>query len=227
VGHPSSNDDEKRIVTPDKRLTALRAALREARQASSSTPDAVPDSGADPARRRAFARERTRGEAIEFVQDIALTGTLIQNALDYDRCPIAPANAEHALLGVIERTEGSLAFSDLARALHISRQRAREIAIAAARRGTVELSPALYDRRLILVSLTVRGKQSLSLVRQRESGWVARLLNGLHPREMRAVAHVLQVIRRRLRRDEQERLEAAKARSSAPRHTDSRHSPSR
>ena len=180
VAPSSSGDDERPIVAPDKRLNALRTALREASSRS------APDSEADTASRRALARERTRIEAIEFVHGIALTGALIQNALDYDGSPIAPANAEHALLSVIERTEGCLAFSDLARALHVSRQRAREIAITAARKGTVELSPAPY------------------------------------PREMRAVAHVLQVIRRRLRRDEQERLDAAKAQSAAPRHSPSR-----
>ena len=40
----------------------------------------------------------------------------------------------------------------------------------------------------------------------RERLWAGQILNGLPTRDMRLVAHVLRVIRRRLRRDEQERL---------------------
>ncbi len=219
----------------DARGKALRAALRAALGRSSSGADgthAVPstntsadgahavsrtDSPADGAHavplssraadrtRRERSRQAWRRETTEFVRSIASTGALIAGARDWDGTPIMPMDAQHALLSAVERTEGCPTFSDLARALGISRQGARECAVAAARAGTVELLPDPYDRRTVQVVLTPLGRRQLGSVREREQAWVAKVLNGLGVREMHVVDHVLRVIRRRIRRDEQER----------------------
>lgn len=151
-------------------------------------------------------------EATAFVRDIVATSARIERASAPDGELVVRTDAQFALLATLERLEGCPAFADLGRAVGISRQAARELAIIAARAGTVELLPNAADRRIVQIVLTPHGRRILAEAGSRERLWAAGLLNGLATREMRLVVHVLGVIRQRLRRDEQERLHAGAAR---------------
>jgi DNA-binding MarR family transcriptional regulator len=150
-------------------------------------------------------------EATAFVRDIVATSARIERASAPDGELVVRTDAQFALLATLERLEGCPALADLGRAVGISRQAARELAIAAARAGTVELLPNAADRRIVQIVLTPLGRRILAEAGSRERPWAARLLTGLATREMRLVAHVLRVLRRRLRREEQERLHAGAA----------------
>jgi len=180
----------------DPSSAALRAALRDSYLLRDS-----------PVRPRARRTVRTwLLEATTFVRDIVATSTLIERARTPDGKPVVRTDAQFALLATLERLEGCPAFADLGRAARISRQAARALAIDAARAGVVELVPNAADRRIVQVVVTPLGRKILAEAGSRERLWAAQLLNGLPTREMRLVAHVLGVIRQRLRRDEQERL---------------------
>jgi DNA-binding MarR family transcriptional regulator len=103
-------------------------------------------------------------------------------------------------LRTIERCGGAPTFSDLGRALKISRQAARELAVKATRAGVVELFTPPDDRRALQVALTPAGRRELERQRMLPFGWLFTLLNGLDEEAMRETHHVLEVIRRRLER---------------------------
>jgi hypothetical protein len=71
-------------------------------------------------------------EAAAFVCDIAATATLIERAREHDGATVVRTDAEFVLLTTLERLEGCPSFADLGRALHISRQGAREVATGGA-----------------------------------------------------------------------------------------------
>lgn len=74
-----------------------------------------------------------------------------------------------------------------------------------ARDGDVEVLPNPDDRRILQVFLIARGRSALARARQRRSSWLAELLLGLARHELRAIIHVIRVIRHRLLRDERNR----------------------
>ena len=76
--------------------------------------------------------------------------------------------------------------------------------LTAERAGYVELFTDHVDRRSIQVALTPLGRREVQRRRLPPSDWTFTLLNGLQPEPMRTTAHVLGVIRERLRRYEEE-----------------------
>jgi hypothetical protein len=75
----------------------------------------------------------------------------------------------------------------------------------------------ITGRRGVQILLTPRGRRGLAAEVSREAAAVIRLLNGLDTREMRRVANVLRVIRRRLQCDEHERRSALEGGRQTPR----------
>ena len=132
----------------------------------------------------------------------------LKKARAFDGSPALHLGPGSRLLRTIERCGGAPTFSDLARALGISRQTAREQALETARANLVELFQAPDDRRAWQVALTPAGRRCLEQQRMPEFSWVFSLLNGLEAAEMRRTGHVLRVIRLRLERYDKERRRA-------------------
>lgn len=172
-----------------------------------------PDRPKRPARPRHLLRD-FEVEATAFLHEILLVAERLREARSFDGEPALHLGSRSRLLRVIERCGGAPTFSDIARLLKISRQAAREQALATAKAGLVELFPAPDDRRVWQVAITPAGRRALERQRMPEFAWLFTLLNGLEPAEMRSTQHVLHVIRLRLERYEKERRRSA-ARAAA------------
>ena len=155
-------------------------------------------------------------EGARFLYSIVDTGDCLRAARDFSREPALRLDRRSELLAAIDKTGGCPSFSDVGRALRVTRQSARQIILAAEGAGHVELFPDPYDRRSFQVGLTPSGRRELARRRLPASDWAFMLLNGLEPRSMRTTAEVLGVIRERLRRYEKElELDAAASRAAA------------
>jgi len=204
----SACDDAKSACDDAKRARddALRAALREAGLLSDgdsgSDSRSASASDAKNRERRRYLGKVWRQEAVEFVRAIAATAALIEQARDLGGELVLRTDVQFTVLSALERIRGYPSISELARTLRVSKQAARQNVIAAMRAGSVELLRDTYDRRSIQIALTATARRELAAARSRELAWVVRLLNGLDAREMRLVAHVLRIIRRRIQRDQ-------------------------
>jgi DNA-binding MarR family transcriptional regulator len=190
-------------TTPTTREERLQAALHEA--TGGVTAAAAKERAANSERRRYLGRA-WRAEALEFVNGITKTAELIERARAPNGELVFRRDPQFALLLALERLGGYPSISEIARALHMSRQAAGRIVAAAAQAAKLELLPDPYDRRSIQVALTPVGQRELAAMHARELTCITELLNGLGTRDMRLVEHVLRVIRRRLQRNE--RLDA-------------------
>jgi DNA-binding MarR family transcriptional regulator len=123
--------------------------------------------------------------------------------------------ARWRLLRAVERCGGAPTFAELARALKVSRQGARENAIKAAEAGVIELFPHPDDRRTLQVALTPAGRKALETQRTPQFSWLFTLLNGLEPEAMQATHHVVRVLRLRLERYADEIRRARRPASAA------------
>jgi DNA-binding MarR family transcriptional regulator len=160
-------------------------------------------------RRRLFAAYHV--EATAFLHEIVNAADALREARAFDGEPALHFDRQAQVLRAIERCGGAPTFSDLGRLLRVSRQAARELAIAAERRGVVELFTSPDDRRALQVSLSPRGRRVLDAQRMPEFAWIFTLLGGLEPAAMRATSRVLRVIRQRLERDAAESRQAGRA----------------
>ena len=159
-------------------------------------------------RERGHLFREFRVEATAFLHEIVMAADSLKEARAFDGSPALHLGPGSRLLRAIERCGGAPTFSDLARALGISRQTAREQALETARANLVELFQAPDDRRAWQVALTPAGRRCLEQQRMPEFSWVFTLLNGLEAAEMRRTGHVLRVIRLRLERYDKERRRA-------------------
>lgn len=157
-------------------------------------------------RRRLFAAYHV--EATAFLHEIVNAADGLRDARAFDGSPAMHFDRQADVLRAIERCGGAPTFSDLGRLLRVSRQAARELALAAERRGLVELFTNPDDRRAIQVALAPRGRRELEAQRMPEFAWVFTLLGGLEPAAMRSTSRVLRVIRQRLQRDAAEQRHA-------------------
>jgi DNA-binding MarR family transcriptional regulator len=148
--------------------------------------------------------QQWRREATIFVHEIMATARRISCARDFGGQPVIRTDAHWLLLCALERAQGCLSIADVGRALRVSRQAAHELVSRMARTGQVEFLAHPSDRRIVHIELTPLGKSALAASHAREAKWVLSLLNGLEPRDMRATAHVLYVIRQRLIRNERQ-----------------------
>jgi DNA-binding MarR family transcriptional regulator len=167
----------------------------------------------DRARRQALFR-RQHVAATAFLHEILLTAEAIERARTLSGQPAMHLEPRSRVLRAIERCGGAPTFTDLGRLLGISRQAAREHALAAVEAGVVELYQPPNDRRAWQVALTPAGRRVLEQQRMPQFAWFDTLLGGLKPAAMRSTEHVLHVIRMRLEhleRDARE-LSAASAR---------------
>jgi DNA-binding MarR family transcriptional regulator len=140
-------------------------------------------------------------EATAFLHEIVNAADNLREARAFDGSLALRFDRQADLLRAIERCGGAPTFSDLGRLLRITRQAARELAIAAERHGVVELFTSPDDRRAIQVALSPRGRRELEALRMPEFSWVFTLLGGLEPAAMQSTSRVLRVIRQRLERD--------------------------
>jgi DNA-binding MarR family transcriptional regulator len=164
------------------------------------------DKGDQSARRRAFenAVRREHVEAAAFLYAIVETADRLRAARDFRGELALWLDRRAQLLAAIAQMGGCPTFSDLGRALGVTRQSAREIALAAERAGLVELFTDPYDRRALQVGLTPRGRGELERRRLPASDWLMTLLAGLEDGPRRTTVRVLGVIRDRLRAYEQD-----------------------
>jgi len=151
-------------------------------------------------------------EATAFLCEIINAAERLREARAFDGSTPFRFDRQHELLATIERCGGAPTFSDLGRRLRISRQAARKLALAAEKRGVVELFTVHDDRRAIQVALTPVGRRALDGARMPQFAWLFTLLGGLEPHVMRETGRVLRVIRQRLERDARERRNARSAR---------------
>jgi DNA-binding MarR family transcriptional regulator len=139
-----------------------------------------------------------RVEATAFLYEVIHVADSLRDARTLDGESALKLGPLWRLLRAIERCGGAPTFSDLGRLLDMSRQGAREQALAAAETGLVELFPSHDDRRAWQVMLTPAGRRALEAQRMPDPVWLFTLLNGLDPAAMRSTQHVLRVIRLRL-----------------------------
>jgi DNA-binding MarR family transcriptional regulator len=190
---------QRKTADQEARELALRQALREVAPGSGAPIGKGQRHSTNRDReRRRWLSKALRDEQSEFIRGITATATLLQRARDALGEPIYPADARYNLLASLQRIGGWPSISELARALRVSKQAARQQVIGAARVGLLELLPDPRDRRSIQVGLTVSGTLELATVQARQFKLVATLVTGLEGRDMRLVAHVLRVIRERL-----------------------------
>jgi hypothetical protein len=97
--------------------------------------------------------------ATVMVYEIAAAADAIAKARHWDHELVFRRDARWAMLRTIERTDGCPSMSDLARALRISRQAARRLAVKAAQARLVDLLPNPDDRRIIRQRLVRNAKQ--------------------------------------------------------------------
>jgi DNA-binding MarR family transcriptional regulator len=198
-----SNDDAGALCDPlSPRTAALRAACEEAssRRRSLEAPG-----------RRALetALRNELFEATRLLYAIVDTGDCLRAARSFSGEPALHLDRRWELLAAIDKTGGAPTFSDVGRALRITRQAAREIVLAAERAGAVEVFTDPGDRRSLQVMLTPAGRRELKTRRFPPSDWILTLLGGLEPERVRTTARVLDVLRERLRAYEKERRQAA------------------
>ena len=70
-------------------------------------------------------------ESARFLYAIVETGDCLRAARDFSREPALPLDRRSELLAAIDKTGGCPSFSDVGRALRISKQSARELILAA------------------------------------------------------------------------------------------------
>jgi len=151
----------------------------------------------------------------ELIAEITTAARRIAEARDWSGDPVFRTDGIWRVLDTVASSPYCLAIADLARALHVRRQVAHELAHAAARAGVIELATNHQDKRILQASLTPRGRAELAAARTAQSIWLATLLNGLGDHELAATTHVVRIIRQRLERDARElaRLEVHRASS--------------
>jgi DNA-binding MarR family transcriptional regulator len=143
-------------------------------------------------------------EAARLLYAIVETGDCLRAAQSFSREPALRLDRRSELLAAIDKSGGCPTFSDVGRALRVTRQAARAFVLAAEKAGDVELFVDPGDRRSFQVALTAPGRRKLEGRRLPPSDWTFTLLEGVFTESMRTTAHVLGVIRERLRRYEKE-----------------------
>ena len=190
-----------------------RLVLQALRQDSRTSPDVTADRraadetspDASPRRRPIeLAIRHELFEAARFLYAIVETGDCLRAAHSFAHEPALRLDRRSELLAAVDKSGGCPTFSDLGRALRVTRQAAREMVLAAEAAGDVELFTDPDDRRSIQVALTALGRLKLQRRRLPPSDWTFDLLGGVLSESMRTTAHVLGVIRERLRRYEKE-----------------------
>ena len=144
-----------------------------------------------------------------FFHEILLTADRLRQARDYDGRLAMHLDAQARVLRAIERCGGAPTFTYLGKLMGISRQAAREHALAAALAGVVELWQAPNERRAWQVVMTPAGRRELERQRMPQLAWIGTLLSGLHPLSMRCTHKVLHVIRLRLEHQARELNQAS------------------
>lgn len=139
------------------------------------------------------------------LREIVDTSAYLRAARDAYGDAVYPDDKQWVLIKAIEKSGCCPSISDVGRLLHVTRQTAHDLVTEAASIGIVELFTPSYDRRIVQVALTAAGRNRLAAVRNGEGFWVTVLLNGLEPPQMQVTTHVLEVIRRRLMRQEEDR----------------------
>jgi DNA-binding MarR family transcriptional regulator len=154
------------------------------------------DRTASTALQRRMHQERVA--ATSFLFAILEAAHRLREARAFDGSLALALDSRSELLRAIERCGGAPSFADLARLLRITRQSARDRALAAARAGVVELFTAPDDRRLIQVAIAPAGRRLLEAQRLPPIDWLFTLLNGLSPAAMASAERVLRVLTARL-----------------------------
>lgn len=140
--------------------------------------------------------------ATELIDAVVSTAERIAAARTSSGELVYAIDAESRLLRTVASSSYCLAIADVARVLRVSRQAAHRLVHGASAAGKVELQPNPDDRRILQVFLTPSGRAALERARSAEAVWLRGLLGDLPDRPMAKVTHVLNVIRRRLERDE-------------------------
>ncbi len=167
----------------------------------------------DTSRRRRPRVGNFRVDATAFLYEVIRVADTLRDARTFGGESAMKLGPLWRLLRAIERCGGAPTFADLGRLLDMSRQGAREQALAAVQTGLVELFPSHDDRRAWQIMLTPAGRRAVEEQRMPDPLWLFTLLNGLEPAAMHSTHHVLRVIRLRLERYEKERrVSAASAR---------------
>lgn len=147
-------------------------------------------------------------EMTAFLHEIIATGDALREARALDGSPALRFDRQWQLLTAIERCANAPTFSSLGRSLGISRQAARDLALAAAKADLIQLRPASHGHRVWLVALTPAGRRAIEAHRMPAFSWAFTLLKNLEPDKMRAANRVLYALRQRLESDERERRRA-------------------
>jgi DNA-binding MarR family transcriptional regulator len=141
----------------------------------------------------------------ELIQEILSAAERISLARLSTGEPIYRTDCMWKMLKAVQSSRYCCAIADVARLLHVSRQRAHQVAYEAERRGNVSLMKNPDDRRIVQIFLTPAARSDLAAARSTERRWLAELLLGLDEHRMAVATHVLRVIRLRLLRAERER----------------------
>jgi DNA-binding MarR family transcriptional regulator len=141
----------------------------------------------------------------ELIQQILSAAERISLARLTTGEPIYRTDCVWKMLRAVQSSRYCCAIADVARLLHVSRQRAHQVAYEAERRGKISLMKNPDDRRIVQIFLTPAARSDLAAARSTERRWLAELLLGLDEQRMAVTTHVLRVIRLRLLRAERER----------------------
>jgi DNA-binding MarR family transcriptional regulator len=147
---------------------------------------------------------RRRVAEHDLIDEIACTARRIAEARDWNGEPVYRTDGVWRVITTIASSPYCLAIADLARALHIRKQSAHELAHEAARQRLIDLESNPHDKRILQAVLAPRGRAELAAARTAEEIWRATLLNGLGDHGLKATTHVIRVIRQRLERHARE-----------------------
>lgn len=200
---PSSPDDANQRA----RIEALKKALESLRFRTGTD-------GRESTRRRGAPLEQRRLAERNLIDEITTAAQRIAAARDRNGDPVHRTDGAWRVLATVASSPYCLAIADVARALRVRKQTAHKLVPAAARKGVIELAPNPQDKRILQALVTPSGRAELNAARIGESGWLAKLLNGLGDHELNATLHVVRAIRQRLERDARdlERQKAERAR---------------
>ena len=140
----------------------------------------------------------------DLIDEIVSAARRIAEARDWNGEPVYRTDGIWRVITTIASSPYCLAIADLGRALHVRKQVAHELAHEAARQRFIALESNPHDKRILQVVLAPRGRAELAAARTAGEIWRATLLNGLGDHDLKATAHIIEVIRQRLERHARE-----------------------
>ncbi len=132
------------------------------------------------------------------IETFRLNGALLA-AGDKLCASLGLTSARWQVMGAIG--DGPLPVAYIARNMGLTRQAVQRVADELAREGFIAFADNPHHRRAKLAELTAIGRASLDEVNRRQAIWANRIVEGLDPASLSAMAALAETLRRRLAED--------------------------